>query len=166
MKKILILLIFTFCVNYIFSQNTLQLDSVQQSPKATLNDISWIEGHWRGEAFGGMAEEIWSPPLGNSMMGSFKLVVDNKVNFYEILTISEVEETLILRLKHFSEDLKGWEEKDEAVEFKLVKIEENKVYFNGLTFEKVNENELNIFVVISNENEKQEAMFAYKRFQE
>ncbi len=43
------------------------------SPEATLEDVSWIAGHWKGEAFGGIAEEIWSPPLGDSMMFVFKL---------------------------------------------------------------------------------------------
>ncbi len=53
------------------------------SPQATLQDIAWISGYWKGEAFGGITEEMWSNPLGNSMMFAFKLVVDDKVKFYE-----------------------------------------------------------------------------------
>ena len=44
-----------------------------------LENISWIAGHWKGEAFGGITEEIWSEPSGGSMMASFKLVVDDNV---------------------------------------------------------------------------------------
>ena len=72
---ILILLAFTNCKA---QNNTLQLAEGEMSPRATLKDVSWIQGHWKGEAFGGITEEIWSPPLGDSMMFSFKLVADNK----------------------------------------------------------------------------------------
>ena len=33
--------------------NTLFYNEAIGSPTASLNDISWIEGHWRGEAFWG-----------------------------------------------------------------------------------------------------------------
>ena len=38
-----------------------------------------------------------------------------------------------MQLKHFGSDFKGWEEKDETVDFKLVKIEKYAVYFDGMT---------------------------------
>jgi hypothetical protein len=41
------------------------------------------------------------------MMGPFKLVVENEVQFYEIETISEENGTFVFRLKHFHRDLKG-----------------------------------------------------------
>jgi hypothetical protein len=145
------------------SENTFTLDEGSKSPPASLNSISWLEGHWRGEAFGGIVEEIWSPPLGGSMMCSFKLVVDDKVKFYEIVTIVEENETLILRLKHFHPDLKGWEEKDETVDFPLVKVGEKKVYFDGFTIEQISEDEINIFVMIGDKDNIQEAKFNYHR---
>lgn len=86
----------------------LELAKDGTSPEATINDVKWIQGHWKGEALGGQVEEIWSPPLGDSMMGSFKLVQEGQVKFYEIITLSETENTLILRLKHFDSKLKGW----------------------------------------------------------
>lgn len=141
-------------------QNTLQLENHQKSPEATLAHVEWIEGHWRGEAFGGVTEEIWSPPLGDSMMFVFKLVNDNQVSFYEIGHIRQLENTLILQLKHFHGNLKGWETKDETVDFKLVKIEDDRVFFEGFTFEKVKEDEINIYVLI----EEKEVLFNYKRF--
>jgi len=119
------------------------------SPSANLNDVSWLQGHWKGEAFGGIAEEIWSPPLGDSMMFVFKLVDEGKVVFYEIGGIREVDNTLFFQLKHFGNDFKGWEEKDETVDAKLVKIEKDKVFFDDFTFEKVNDHEINVYVVVS-----------------
>jgi hypothetical protein len=143
--------------------NTLRIDSVKTSPPATLQDIDWIQGHWQGEAFGGIVEEVWTPPLGGSMMCAFKLVVNDEVRFYEIVTISEEKETLILRLKHFHKDLKGWEEKNETVDFPLVKVTSGKVFFDGFTFEKISDNEMNIYVIIGEEGKEREAKFNYKR---
>jgi len=144
--------------------NTLQLTENTASPNATLDDVSWIQGHWKGEAFGGITEEIWSPPLGDSMMFVFKLVVDNKTVFYEAGGIRQVDETLFLQFKHFHSDFKGWEEKNETVDFKLVKIEDNKVYFEGFTFEKISDNEINLYVVIDHKDgKKEEVKFNYKK---
>jgi hypothetical protein len=147
-----------------YTQNTLQFTKDTISPNATLEDVSWIQGHWKGEAFGGIIEEIWSPPLGDSMMFVFKLVVDNKVVFYEAGGIRQVDKTLFLQFKHFHGDFKGWEEKDETVDFRLVKIENNKVFFEGFTFEKISDTEINLYVVIDHKDGKsEEVKFNYKK---
>jgi len=135
----------------------------ETSPKASLEEISWMEGHWKGEAFGGITEEIWSPPLGGSMMFSFKLVVDGKVNFYELGHIRQIEESLIFELKHFNGDLKGWEEKDEIQRFKLVKVDGNRHYFDGFTFEKVSDSEINIYGLIHQDGKAEEVKFNYRK---
>lgn len=144
--------------------NTLNYDDSIGSPVADISTVSWIEGHWGGEAFNGITEEIWSPPLGGSMMCAFKLVVQGVIKFYELCTISEEEGSLILKIKHFYPDLTGWEGKDESVNFKLVKVEKNKVYFDGFTFEKINDDEMNIYVVIQSKDNKSETKFIYKRY--
>ena len=146
------------------AQNTLTFEEGAVSPKADLSEIAWMEGHWKGEAFGGITEEIWSPPLGASMMFSFKLVVDDKVAFYELGHIRQLEETLIFELKHFGIDLKGWEEKDEVQSFKLIKVDENRVYFDGFTFEKITDREINIYGLIHQEDGSvKEVKFNYKK---
>ena len=162
MRKIFILLI-CFSANC-FAQNTLSLPETSSSPKATLDDVSWIAGHWKGEAFGGVTEEIWSPPLGDSMMFVFKLVSEGKVQFYEAGHIQYKDETLVLQLKHFHSSLKGWEEKEETVDFPLVKLESNRVYFDGFTIEKISENEINMYVVIGHKDgTSEEVKFNYKK---
>ena len=161
MKNYLALLLFIVSTTLIF-QNTLTLED-KDSPAASINDVARIAGNWQGEALGGITEEIWTAPLGKSMMGSFKLVVNEIVQFYELCTITEENESLLLRIKHFDKDLKGWEEKDQSIEFPLVKIEKNKVYFDGLTFEKINEDELNIYVIFKDEGKEEvEMKFNYK----
>lgn len=162
MKKIVLLVFFIVFSSQ--AQNTKSFNEGDTSPKASLESVSWMEGHWKGEAFGGITEEIWSPPLGKSMMFSFRLVVDDEVAFYELGHIRQLDETLVFELKHFNIDLKGWEEKNEVQSFKLIKIEGNRAYFDGFTFEKINDNEINIYGLIHNKNGTvEEVMFNYKK---
>ena len=144
-------------------ENTLTFDETQGSPRADLSAVAWIAGHWQAEALGGVAEEIWTPPLGGSMMAAFKLVVNGQVRFYELETIIEQDETLILKLKHFSAGLQGWEAQDDTVDFRLVKVTADKVYFDGMTFAKAGEDAMDVYVVIGDEGAKQEAKFSYRK---
>ena len=169
MKKTFILLtalLFSFNTMLIAQnsfKNTRFLKEGQNPPQADLSVIEWLAGHWQGKAFGGITEELWAPPLAGSMMGSFKLILDGEVSFYEIMTIVEENKSLIVRLKHFHQDLKGWEEKDETHDFRLVKVTSDKVYFEGFTFEKIHLNEINIYVVIEDGKNREELKFPYIR---
>lgn len=137
---------------------------INQRLEPKLENIKWISGNWKGEAFGGQTEENWSEPSGGSMMATFKLIDKGVVVFYEIEIIREVENSLILQLKHFDNDLKGWESQDETVDFPLKEITANKIVFEGMVFEKVSENEMNIYVDIQQENGKIETItFNYKK---
>jgi len=151
----------TYCQE-VFTNTFPFVDSLT-APKADLTSIGWIEGHWRGEAFGGITEEIWTPALGGSMMCSFKLVIDGKVKFYELVTITEENNSLILRLKHFHSNLKGWEEKDKTIDFRLVKVTDSKIYFDEFTFERVDQTKMNIYVVIESKGKREEVKFSYNK---
>ncbi|KQC30336.1 DUF6265 family protein [Flagellimonas eckloniae] len=154
-------LFFVFLLNcaWLSAQDTLQLQEGQYPPKGNLEQVSWITGHWQGEVFGGISEEIWSAPDGDSMMFVFRLVNEGKVTFYEIGHMREIDNTLLMQLKHFDGNLKGWESKDETVDFKLVKIEANKVYFEGITYELISENEMHVYVLV----EGKEVLFKYRK---
>ncbi len=162
MKSFVVLLFFSYVGSH--AQNTVSFPENATSPQAKLSEISWMEGHWKGEAFGGITEEIWSPPLGGSMMFSFKLVVDGEIGFYEFGHIRQLDETLVFELKHFHGNVKGWEEKDEVQSFKLVKTDGNRMYFDGFTFEKISDNEINIYAFIEQEDATaEEVKFIYIR---
>jgi len=151
-------------VTLIQGQNTLQLKDGENSPNANLEILSFMEGHWKGQAFGGETEEIWSPSNGNSMMFVFRHLVDGEVTFYEIGHIRTIEKTLIFELRHFDNNLHAWEEKNEVQQFKFIKAEGNRVYFNGFTFEKISAAEINIYGLIDNEDgSSNEVVFNYKR---
>ncbi|MFD2908702.1 hypothetical protein ACFSX9_08120 [Flavobacterium ardleyense] len=44
----------TFCL----AQNTLHYNDEKGSEKASLKDIQWLEGNWKGEAFGGNKRKL------------------------------------------------------------------------------------------------------------
>ena len=168
LTKIFFALLLVLLPVTIFSQqkfeNTLKFNENTATPNATLDQVAWIQGHWKGEAFGGTTEEIWSAPDGNSMMFVFRLIADGNVVFYEIGGIRQVDETLFMQLKHFNGDFTGWEEKDQTVNFKLVKLEKNRVYFDQLTFERISDTEMNVYVVIGHDDGTQEEVkFNYKK---
>jgi hypothetical protein len=114
--------------------NTLKAGADFAGPAATLADMAWLIGHWKGSGLGGVSEEMWSAPEGGVMMGMYRLVIGGKPSFYEFMHLAEDRGSLVMKLKHFNADLTAWEEKDRFVTFRLVKLGLNEVYFSGLTF--------------------------------
>ncbi len=145
------------------TDNILTLDVAGISPSASIDEVAWIAGYWKGEALGGAIEEVWTEPIGGSMMCAFKLVVADTVKFYELVALREVNNSLTINLKHFHSDMKGWEEKDETVDFPLVKMTDGKAFFDGFTFEQVSDNEMNIYVLFGKEGNYKEMKFSYMK---
>jgi len=100
---------------------------------------SWLAGNWKGEGFGGIADEIWAQPAGGTMMGMFRLVKDGKVSFSEFEQLIEQDNGLVFRVKHFTGAFVGWEEKDKSIDFKLLSATQNEIHFDGLTLIKVDD---------------------------
>lgn len=139
-------------------------DAKVTAPAATIDDVKWIAGHWQGSAMGGQFEETWNPPFAGSIMGMFKFAKNDQVEFYELLTIIEHEDSLLLRLKHFDKDLNGWEEKDKSIEFPLLSLTETEAAFDGLVFKKIDPSTMHIVVTISQkEGKPQKIKFVCQR---
>lgn len=131
------------------TEHTYKLTEQGTQPKATLKDVSWLVGSWRGTAFGSQFEEVWNPESANSMVGMFKLFDEKKgVSFYELMLLIEENNSLSLLVKHFSADFTAWEEKKDFVKFKLAKIEENAVHFSGLSFYKRGADKIDGYIVM------------------
>ena len=134
----------------------------ESAVEPSLDDFAFLVGHWRGEALGGVAEEVWLEPAGGQMVGTFRLVKDGEVSFYEIFTISEPD--LTLRLKHFHGDLVGWEEREEIVTFPFVSAGDGEAIFEGLTFRLLPDGRLRAAVMAGEEGgEARELVFLYER---
>lgn len=170
MKQI-ILFTLTFCILAIsaFGQikqttNTLKLETGKTGEKATIQDMKWLSGTWEGTGLGGTVEEIYSEAKDGVMNGMFRFFDKGKTVFYEWITVAEKDGTLIIRLKHFSADLSGWEEKDKTIDFKFVKREKNRYYFEGQTLEVIGKNNFNIYLAIKQKDGSvREEIFRYKR---
>lgn len=153
MKSLIVVAALTVAATAVHPQTNHTEHTVRRSagapiPDATVADMAWLAGRWTGEGLGGWNEEIWSPPSGGVMMGMYRLVREGKIAFYEFLLIRETERGLAMQLKHFHPDLKGWEEKDQFVEFLYVGQSGNRIHFEGLTFERVDADRVHIYLAL------------------
>ncbi len=143
--------------------NTTQLAKGEKSQPISIEDFSWLEGCWEGTGLGGKCTELWSGPAGNSVMGSFRYVSDDKVVFTEHFVIRKEGDSVALLLKHFDADFKGWEEKDKCVTFKFVKQDGDNFMFEGLTYRRMGKDKMEVYVVIEENSKRQEAKFEFSR---
>ena len=109
-----------------------------------LSKFSWLSGYWIGDGFGGISEEYWSVPSSGSIIGLYKHYKDGKVTFYELMSMAEHEGKFSLRLKHFNQNMTGWEEKDDFVDFPFVGATDKRIDFKGLVYELMSENEMEV----------------------
>ena len=135
-----------------------------ESPQAAkASDLDWLAGHWKGTGLGGVCEEVWMPAAAGSMVGAFRLVKEGELQFFEFLTIMEIDDSLVLRVKHFNDDMVGWETKEESVDFPLVAWSPNEAFFSGLTIRRHDER-LEMYLAMSNSSGKRwEEKFLFQK---
>jgi hypothetical protein len=145
------------------TEHTYRIDDPDHPPPATLADAAMLVGSWTGTAFGGTFEQVWNPPSAGSMIGFFKLMREGKVSFYEILLLKEEQGTLSLKVRHFGDDFSAWEEKDEFIDFRFAKAEDDAIHFQGISFYRVREDEMHGYIVMRNGDEIREEKLVYRR---
>jgi hypothetical protein len=146
-----------------YTEHTFRLAPGEAAPSATLEDVDWLVGDWVGTAFGNTFEEVWSPASAGSMVGLFKLIGDEGVEFYELMTLTVDGGTLSLKVKHFNADFTAWEEKGEFVDFRLVKLEPDAIHFAGLSFYKRDERGFDAYIVFGGDGGVREEKLVYNR---
>jgi len=107
-----------------------QFSAVRQSQAAspspqragTLEDFSWLAGRWEGKLGPMTAEQQWMAPKNGTMQGFFRLTDTEKTIVIELFTIRETPGGIEFYFRHFSPELKPWEEK-EAYHLNLTKSE-------------------------------------------
>jgi hypothetical protein len=143
--------------------NTLRLADRAKAGSAKISDVAWMTGNWTGSGLGATCHESWGQPHAGSMMGTFVFEKDNKVEFSEFFMLSEEQGTLVLKLKHFGPDMIGWEKKDKFLEFRLVKVDGQSAWFDGLTYRKNAKGELHVFLAMKTKDGKfKEAHFVFR----
>jgi hypothetical protein len=146
-----------------FTEHTFQLAADEAAPTATLEDVGWLVGDWVGTAFDQTFEEVWNPPSAGSMVGLFKLIGDEGVEFYELMTLTVDDGTLSLKVKHFNADFTAWEEKADFIDFRLVKIEPDAIHFSGLSFYKRADGGFDGYIVFRSDSGFREEKLIYTR---
>jgi len=88
-----------------------------------LDDLRFLEGHWRGgEGF--VFEELWSAPEGGVMTGMARGVSSDTVRVLEYIIISQEEDgNVVMRFKHFNADFTHWDGEETPLTFTLEKID-------------------------------------------
>ncbi len=145
------------------TEHTLQLDDPDQRPKATLEDVGWLVGSWEGTAFGARFEEVWNPPSAGSMVGMFKVIRDDAVDFYELLLLVEEEGSLSLKVKHFTPAFVAWETKEDYIDFRLVRVDDDAIHFSGLSFYRRGDDAMEGYIAMRSEAGVREERLDYKR---
>lgn len=143
------------------TENTRRRDAGAPTPKATVAEMAWLAGRWTGKGLGGWTEETWSTPAGGTMIGMFRLVRDDQPQFYEFMTIRETERGLAIQLKHFHPDLTGWEERDKSVEFLYVGSSGRRIFFEGMTYERVSDSRVTVYLAVG----KKDGTVAEQKFE-
>ncbi len=111
--------------------------------------FAWLEGHWLGEGFGGVVEEVWLGERGGAMSGLFRLVVEDEVVLYEIVTLAETPDGPQMRLRHFGADLTAWEDKAEPLVWPALESDTRSARFGPVLYERRGEDELVAWVEVS-----------------
>ena len=137
---IILVLLATTAITMLQSSGLRTETEMVETKVFNIHDYSWLVGHWKGDGFGGVSEEVWTAPADGTMMGMYRHLMDRKLNFYEFLLLDQEG----MKLKHFHPDLKGWETKDEYVTFPLVEFSKDKLVFKGLIFERKSDTEMEI----------------------
>lgn len=131
--------------------------------KAGINDFSMLVGSWTGEGLGGMCDELWLPAKAEQMQGVFRMIENNELVFTEFMSILKDSTSWVMKIKHFSPDMKGWEAQDESTDFRFIKKENNTLYFDRLTIAATSSNQLNVYVAMKTDDVYKEELFEYKK---
>jgi hypothetical protein len=147
-----------------YSEHTLKLNSDFAGNKAKIDELFWLAGNWQGTENDIISEEQWAKPIGNTMMGMYRMVAKNEAVFYELMLLEEDSLGVMLKLKHFNKNLKGWEEKEHTgVAFRLIKTEGQTAYFDGITYTVTGKNLIVYLGETNKEGQLVEEIFRMKK---
>ena len=74
----------------------------------SIESLEFLSGTWRGETAASIIEETWLPPEEGNLTGVFRMTGDGRGQLVEIMTLTEEEDGLVYRLRHFNTALVPW----------------------------------------------------------
>ena len=89
----------------------------------TINDLAWLTGCWENTSGQRQRDETWSKPVGGTMLGMGRTVVDGKTTEYEFMRIHQAADGL-----YFTAQPSG----QPPASFKLISLRANVATFENL----------------------------------
>lgn len=98
-----------------------------------VRDLGFLAGRWVAvNPNGTVNEEVWTPPRGNALIGTFRQVRrDSDTAFVELSQIAVEDGEVFLRLRHLHGRLEVPESRKDASLFSLLSLTESRVEFAG-----------------------------------
>jgi predicted enzyme related to lactoylglutathione lyase len=97
---------------------------------ATLADLAFMSGAWRGEFQGSVLEEHFSEPADGTILGMFRWGQGGATRLTEHIVIEQDGEGITMRLRHFNPGLVPWaQEADGPLAFRLASVGERRAVF-------------------------------------
>ncbi len=145
----------------------------EAAPPIPPGPFGWLTGDWWGEFQGGCADERWTAPVANTLMGMFRYTKDGAVQFYEFSAIEPGSGGPTLLLRHFKPGLLAWEEKDKPLAFHLVSQGAREAIFEHdnpdkparITYRRPNDDELVVTVEHRAQGQPATDEFHYSRIE-
>ena len=100
---------------------------------ATLADLAWLAGDWRGSSEDMVSQEVWTAPAGNCMVGMWRLVLGGKLKVSEHMQVIQEPAGPVMYLRHFESGGIAWEERLAPLIVPLMKISDGEVVFASAT---------------------------------
>jgi len=100
----------------------LGLTAQAQSPKPTLNDLSWLAGCWEANLKGREVTEQWMKPGGGIMLGMARTVSKGKAAEFEFTQIREQDDAIYYVAKPSGQA---------EASFKLIKLQNKEAVFEN-----------------------------------
>ena len=124
--------------------------ALAEAPAVKIDALAWMKGYWVGEGYGGTVETMIGPPRAGVMLCHFRHTrPDGKPGFYEICGIEEFEGSLRFVIKHFHPSWVGWEDKDRALQAKLVRVGKDEWVFGNRTIRRAGKDRLGMEIAIA-----------------
>ncbi len=133
-------------------------------PPAAIADAAWLSGRWVGEGMGGTFQQGMSDPAQGRIAGYFTLARNDSIVFHQLILLVEHEGSLTLKVKHFTADFVGWEEKDKALEFPLVSASPDELAFSAMTFRRTGPDTMTLTIrMTSRDGTLRDEVLRYRR---
>lgn len=72
------------------------------APKATVDDLAWMQGAWAGDLGPNRLEERWNAPLGGTIASLVRMTGPEGTSMVELIVVEEEAGSLVLRLQQWN----------------------------------------------------------------